>query len=128
MKMRVCEVIAETDAVRVYTLCHPRREHLPPPTPGSHVDLHLPDGRIRQYSLCGDPDDDTVYRIAVKREDDGRGASRWIHDNLTADCVIPVSAPRNNFPLAQAERHVFVAGGIGITPILPMTRHLARHD
>ncbi|MGA7790733.1 MAG: PDR/VanB family oxidoreductase [Xanthobacteraceae bacterium] len=128
MKMRVCEVITETDAVRVYTLCHPRREHLPPPTPGSHVDLHLPDGKIRQYSLCGDPDDDTVYRIAVKREDAGRGASRWIHDNLRPGSVVPVSAPRNNFPLGQGCHHVFIAGGIGITPVLAMARYIARRE
>jgi ferredoxin-NADP reductase len=128
MKMAVADTRAITDSVRTFTLRHPRRAHLPKPMPGSHVDLHLPAGQIRQYSLCGDPDNDTVYRIAVKREDDGRGASRWIHDNLTVGSVIPVSAPRNNFPLAQAARHVFVAGGIGITPILPMARHLARQN
>jgi ferredoxin-NADP reductase len=127
MKMNLCEVRPLTDSVRMYAFRHPRRAHLPPPTPGSHVDLRLPDGRIRQYSLCGDPDDDTVYKIAVKREDDGRGASKWIHENLHVGSVVPVSAPRNNFPLAErAERHVFIAGGIGITPILPMTTHLAR--
>jgi ferredoxin-NADP reductase len=126
MKMTVGDVRALTDTVKLFTLRHPRRPHLPPPTPGAHVDLHLPDGRIRQYSLCGDPGDDTAYRIAVKREDDGRGASRWIHENLTAGSVIPTSAPRNNFPLAQASRHVLIAGGIGITPILPMARQLAR--
>jgi len=128
MKMNVCGVRAPTDTVRVYTFSHPRRPHLPRPTPGSHVDLHLPNGQIRQYSLCGDPDDDAVYQIAVKREDQGRGASRWIHENLRTGCTIPLSAPRNNFPLAEedAARHIFIAGGIGITPILPMTIHLAR--
>ncbi len=92
------------------------------------MDLRLPNGQIRQYSLCGDPDDDTVYQIAVKREDDGRGASRWIHEHLDIGSIIPVSVPRNNFPLAQAAHHVFVAGGIGITPIVPMVRQLARRD
>jgi vanillate O-demethylase ferredoxin subunit len=101
---------------------------LPSPTPGSHVDVHLPSGQIRQYSLCGDPDDDTVYQIAVKREDEGRGVSRWMHENLAVGCTIPVSAPRNNFQLAAVTRHVFIAGGIGITPILSMTRHLARRN
>jgi len=128
MKMDVCDVRPVTDSVHLYTLRHPRRSHLPAPIPGAHVDLHLPDGRIRQYSLCGDPDDDTVYQIAVKREDDGRGASRWIHENLRVGCMIPTSAPRNNFPLAGAARHVFIAGGIGITPILPMIRHLSRRN
>jgi ferredoxin-NADP reductase len=128
MKMAVCDARAITDSVRIFTLRHPRRPHLPPPTPGSHVDVHLPSGQTRQYSLCGDPDDDTAYQIAVKREDNGRGVSRWMHENLRSGCVIPVSAPRNNFPLATASRHVFIAGGIGITPILSMTRHLARRE
>ena len=128
MKMDVCAVGDVADSVRTLTLRHSRRAHLPAPTPGSHVDIHLPSGQIRQYSLCGDPDNDTVYRIAVKREDDGRGASRWIHKNLRVGDTIPVSAPRNNFQLAQASRHIFIAGGIGITPILAMTRHLARRD
>jgi vanillate O-demethylase ferredoxin subunit len=128
MKMGVCDARPITDSVRVFTLRHPRREHLPAPTPGSHVDLRLPGGKIRQYSLCGDPDDDTAYQIAVKREDDGRGASRWIHDNLRVGSTLPVSAPRNNFPLAAASRHIFIAGGIGITPILAMVRHLARRQ
>jgi ferredoxin-NADP reductase len=91
--------------------------------------LRLPNGLTRQYSLCGDPDDDTVYKIAVKREDDGRGGSRWVHENLHTGSIVPISAPRNNFPLAMdARRHVFIAGGIGITPILPMATHLARAD
>ena len=129
MKMNVCDARAVTNTVRLYTFRHPRRNHLPPPTPGSHVDVHLPGGKIRQYSLCGDPDDDTAYTIAVKREDEGRGASRWIHENLQPGCVVPVSAPRNNFPLGQgADRHVFIAGGIGITPILPMATYLARRN
>jgi ferredoxin-NADP reductase len=129
MKMTVCDVRAISDSVRVYTFRHPRRDHLPPPTPGSHVDLHLPEGKMRQYSLCGDPDDNKVYQIAVKREDDGRGASRWIHENLRIGCIVPLSAPRSNFPLAEnADRHVFIAGGIGITPILAMTQYLARRN
>jgi ferredoxin-NADP reductase len=125
MKMAVCRIGDETDTVRVFKFRHPRRPHLPAPTPGAHVDLHLPGGRIRQYSLCGDPSDDTTYQIAVKREEDGRGASRWIHDNLRLGSIVPVSAPRNNFPLVPAARSLFIAGGIGITPILPMVRTLA---
>jgi len=129
MKMAVADVRAITDTVRLYTFRHPRRAHLPPPTPGAHVDLRLPEGQIRQYSLCGDPDDDSVYQIAVKREDQGRGASRWIHENVRVGSIVPVSAPRTNFALgSNAVRHVFIAGGIGITPILPMARYLARRD
>jgi ferredoxin-NADP reductase len=127
MKMNVEEARPDTDEVTVYTLRHPWRRHLPSPEPGAHVDLRLPDGRARQYSLCGDPGDDSRYRIAVKREDDGRGASRWIHANLKAGAVAHVSTPRNNFPLvAHARRHVFIAGGIGITPFAAMARRVAR--
>jgi len=127
MRMTVSDVRAVTDAISAYTFRHPRRAHLPSPAPGAHVDLHLPDGRIRQYSLCGDPDDDTMYRVAIKREDQGRGASRWIHENLHIGAVAHVSAPRNNFALAESARHhMFVAGGIGITPFLAMTRDLLR--
>jgi len=128
MKMTVCHVRAVTESVKAFTFRHPRRAHLPAPTPGAHVDLHLPGGQVRQYSLCGDPADDTVYQIAVKREDDGRGASRWIHDNLRIGSMVPVSAPRNNFPLGQGAHHVLVAGGIGITPMMPMVRYLARRN
>lgn len=127
MKLAVADVRPVTDTVSVFRLRHPRRPHLPPGAPGSHVDVHLPDGKVRQYSLCGNPDDDTAYEIAVKREDDGRGASRWIHQNMQTGAIVPVSAPRNNFPLAaDAQRHIFIAGGIGITPILAMTAHLSR--
>jgi vanillate O-demethylase ferredoxin subunit len=127
MKMNVVDARADTDDITVFTLRHPWRIRLPPPEPGAHVDLRLPDGRTRQYSLCGDPNDDAQYRIAVKREDDGRGASRWIHANLKPGAIAHVSTPRNNFPLAaDARRHVFVAGGIGITPVAAMARRVAQ--
>jgi ferredoxin-NADP reductase len=123
MKMDVVGVARATETVSVFTFRHPRREHLPTPHPGAHVDLHLPDGKIRQYSLCGDPADNSIYRVAVKRVSQGRGGSRWIHENLYPGAVAHVSAPRNNFPLAaQASRHIFVAGGIGVTPFVGMAR------
>jgi vanillate O-demethylase ferredoxin subunit len=110
----------------VITFRHPRRAHLPAPEPGAHVDLHLPDGRVRQYSLCGDPDDDRTYTIAVRIEPGGRGGSRWVHEALGPGRIVPVSAPRNHFPLADgAAHHVLVAGGIGITPIAAMAQRLA---
>lgn len=107
-------------------LRHPRKPELPAWTAGAHVDLHLGDGRMRQYSLCGDPADRSTYRIAVKREPHGRGGSAWVHAELLAGTQVLVSAPRNNFPLAEgAARHVLIAGGIGITPLLAMARALA---
>ncbi len=94
-----------------------------PWAPGAHIDLVLPSGKTRQYSLCGDPTDRTGYEIAVLRDDDGRGASREIHALVAGDPV-RVSAPRDNFPLVDAPEYLFVAGGIGITPFLPMIAHL----
>jgi ferredoxin-NADP reductase len=95
---------------------------LPTWTPGAHIDVELPGGLTRQYSLCGDPADHDRWRIGVLREADGRGGSRWIADELTEGTTLRVRGPRNNFPLQRADRYVFVAGGIGITPLLPMIR------
>jgi ferredoxin-NADP reductase len=98
---------------------------LPTWTPGSHIDVLLPPGPIRQYSLCGDPSDRDEWRIAVLRElpGTGRGGSEYIHTALQVGSKLRVSKPRNNFPLVESDRYLFVAGGIGITPILPMIAH-----
>jgi ferredoxin-NADP reductase len=93
---------------------------LPEWTPGAHITLVLPSGLERQYSLCGAVDDRDAWRIAVLREPDSRGGSTYVHDVLEVGDVLEVRAPRNNFPLCRADRYVFVAGGIGITPIIPM--------
>ncbi|MBY6685594.1 oxidoreductase [Rhodococcus sp. BP-149] len=98
------------------------RGPLPTWTPGSHIDIHLPADLVRQYSLCGDPDDAEVYRVAILRESDGRGGSLHLHDSVAKNSILEISPPRNHFSLARAERYVFVAGGIGITPLLPMMR------
>jgi ferredoxin-NADP reductase len=95
---------------------------LPPFEPGAHLDLHLPDGTIRQYSLCGDPTDRHTYRIAVRDVKGGR-ASRFVHrGDLRPGVVVTLGLPRNNFAFDAAPRYLFVAGGIGITPLLPMMR------
>ncbi|MFD3415962.1 PDR/VanB family oxidoreductase [Streptomyces cyaneofuscatus] len=98
---------------------------LPRWQPGAHVDLVLPSGLVRQYSLCGDPDDPGTYTVATRLVEDGRGGSREVHEQLQEGAEIEVRGPRNRFPLVEAEAYVFVAGGIGITPILPMLRSLA---
>jgi ferredoxin-NADP reductase len=127
MKLRVERTRFTTPDVLHLTLAHTRKPELPPWTPGAHVDLRLPSGSVRQYSLCGDPWDRAHYEIAIKREAAGRGASLWAHDNLVPGAIAHVSAPRNNFPLATgARRYVFVAGGIGVTPLVAMARELAR--
>ena len=82
--------------------------------------MRLTDTIERQYSLCSDPADRREWRVAVLREDVSRGGSRYVHDELRPGGLLPVRGPINNFELAPADRYVFVAGGIGITPILPM--------
>lgn len=98
---------------------------LPSWQPGAHLDLVLPSGLVRQYSLCGDPDDPGTYTVATRLVADGRGGSREVHEQLREGAEIEVRGPRNRFPLVEAEAYVFVAGGIGITPVLPMLRALA---
>jgi ferredoxin-NADP reductase len=123
MKLMVVNIVQDTPTVKVFTLKHPLRNSLPSPLAGAHVDVRFPDGRIRQYSLSGDPDDDSVYQIAVRLEESGRGGSKWLHENIELGTILHVSAPRNNFPLVKdAERHIFIGGGIGITPFAAMAR------
>ncbi|MFE9175481.1 PDR/VanB family oxidoreductase [Streptomyces sp. NPDC007126] len=108
------------DGVLALTLRHPLGEPLPAWEPGAHVDVVLGPGLERQYSLCGDPADRTRWRIAVLRETDGRGGSAHVHEEVRTGDKLRVRGPRNNFRLERAPRYRFVAGGIGITPILPM--------
>ncbi|MGW0816298.1 PDR/VanB family oxidoreductase [Streptomyces viridiviolaceus] len=108
------------DGVLVLTLRHPLGEPLPGWEPGAHVDVVLGPGLERQYSLCGDPADRSVWRIAVLREPEGRGGSVRLHDQVGVGDKVRVRGPRNHFRLEPAARYRFVAGGIGITPILPM--------
>jgi ferredoxin-NADP reductase len=93
---------------------------LPEWAPGAHIDLRLPGGLVRQYSLCGNPADRSVWRIGVLREPASRGGSEHVHDALVEGTDVDVRGPRNHFPLVPSSRYLFVAGGIGITPILPM--------
>jgi ferredoxin-NADP reductase len=99
---------------------HPAGEQLPPWAPGAHVDLVLRPDVVRQYSLCGDPGDHSVLEVAVLRERDGRGGSAFVHDALHPGDRLRIRAPRNNFPFVRAERYLFIAGGIGVTPFVPM--------
>ncbi|AZP21563.1 oxidoreductase [Streptomyces aquilus] len=108
------------DGVLALTLRHPLGEPLPAWEPGAHVDVVLGPGLERQYSLCGDPSDPTGWRIAVLREPDGRGGSAHVHEQLGQGDKVRVRGPRNHFALKPAPRYRFIAGGIGITPILPM--------
>ncbi|MFG2548607.1 PDR/VanB family oxidoreductase [Streptomyces sp. NPDC048581] len=97
---------------------------LPRWEPGAHLDLVLPSGLVRQYSLCGDPEDTSSYTVATRLVPDGRGGSREVHEQVREGMELEVRGPRNRFPLVEAESYVFVVGGIGITPVLPMLRAL----
>ncbi len=116
--VRSKDVIA--DGVVSLELQHESRAELPPWTPGAHIDINLPDGSVRQYSLCGDPDNRTTFHIAILRDHQSRGGSAYIHDTLKVGDSVLVKGPRNNFPYVVSNRYRFIAGGIGITPILPM--------
>ncbi|QDQ98208.1 PDR/VanB family oxidoreductase [Tomitella fengzijianii] len=121
-------VVAHDQNVVELTLASADGARLPAWHPGAHLDLHLPSGRRRQYSLCGDPADRRGYRIAVRLIPDGDGGSLEVHTTLTEKAAVTVSGPRNAFAFvapghgSPAGRLRLIAGGIGITPILPMAR------
>ena len=111
--------------IYLFELRHTDNSALPPFTPGAHLTVQVPNGDKRNYSLCSNPADTEFYQIAVKRDALGRGGSMSMADEVHAGDLLLVSAPRNNFELhPRATEFLFVAGGIGITPILAMMRHL----
>jgi len=95
-------------------------EPLPAWEPGAHIDVVIEGAPTRQYSLCGHPSDRRTYQVGVLRDPAGQGGSLYIHDELKVGDALTIRGPRNHFRLADAERFLFIAGGIGITPILPM--------
>jgi ferredoxin-NADP reductase len=118
--------------IKLFTLVDPDSWELPPFRPGAHIDLHLPGGLVRTYSLCNEPADNKRYVVAVKREPGGRGGSVRLHDDVRAGDTIGVSLPRGGLDLpAHVTRFAFIAGGIGVTPFLSAAAHLkrgGRHD
>ncbi|RJG02570.1 PDR/VanB family oxidoreductase [Noviherbaspirillum sedimenti] len=96
---------------------------LPDFEPGAHIDVHLPNGLVRQYSLCNYQPAPDTYEIAIGLADASRGGSTYVHESVLEGHKLQISAPRNNFALVpDASTYVFIAGGIGITPILSMIR------
>lgn len=116
----VCEKRQTAAGVVTISLASPDGAELPEWRPGAHIDLILADGVVRQYSLCGNPADRGIWRIGVLREPKGRGGSAFVYDQLKSGDVIRFRGPRNHFELESSPRYLFIAGGIGITPILPM--------
>lgn len=119
-------VIARLDRVAegvlAIKLAAPDGKPLPNWQPGAHIDVLLPGGIVRQYSLCGDPGRADRWRIGVLRDPCSRGGSSYIHAGLEQGGRLTVAGPRNNFSLVDSARYLFIAGGIGITPIMPMMR------
>ncbi|HTQ17370.1 PDR/VanB family oxidoreductase [Mycobacterium sp.] len=111
---------AAADGVAVLDLADPHGEDLPDWEAGAHIDLLLDDGLVRQYSLCGDPRDAKSWRVGVLLDPNSRGGSRHVHDNLVEGVSVRVRGPRNHFALVDSPRYLFIAGGIGITPIIAM--------
>jgi cytochrome P450/ferredoxin-NADP reductase len=120
--VRIEDKTLVADGVAALTLREVDDNPLPRWEPGAHVDLIVDRVKTRQYSLCGRVDDPHTWRLGILRDPNGSGASLYVHDQLKAGDVVRVRGPRNNFPLVPSPRYLFIAGGIGITPILPMIR------
>lgn len=119
MDLMVRTMRVAADGVLEIELIDPEGGRLPAWAPGAHIDLGLPH-HVRQYSLCGDPGDRRRYVVAVLREQDSRGGSEYVHRTLRPGEIVEIGGPRNHFDLRPAAEYLFIAGGIGITPLLPM--------
>jgi len=116
----------EAEGICSFELADVAGGSLPPFSAGSHIDVRIPGGLTRQYSLCNDPSERHRYLIAVLNDADSRGGSRAMHEHVQEGSVLEISAPRNHFALAQhAPRHLLLAGGIGVTPMLCMAERLS---
>jgi ferredoxin-NADP reductase len=125
LKVRVKTANLEAEDVKAFELVSANGATLPRFTPGAHINVQIEEGLVRQYSLCNDPAEKGRYVIAVKRVPDSRGGSQAMHDRVNEGDTLAISAPRNHFPLHPAAKHyLLIAGGIGVTPLLCMARHL----
>jgi ferredoxin-NADP reductase len=108
------------DGVVTLTLADPTGADLPEWTPGAHIDLLMTPSLVRQYSLCGETANRAQWQVGVLLDPNSRGGSQFVHDKLHEGAAVRVRGPRNHFPLVSSPRYLFIAGGIGITPMLPM--------
>jgi ferredoxin-NADP reductase len=125
VELMVQEMRVEAEGVLSLALADPSGADLPAWDPGAHIDLDL-DGILRQYSLCGSPSDRKHFRVGVLHAEPSRGGSAYVHKELRPGQIIEVEGPRNHFELTDAEQYLFIAGGIGITPILAMVEAVER--
>jgi vanillate O-demethylase ferredoxin subunit len=129
LQLKVARIVDETPRIKSVELIAAEGGALPAFTAGAHVDVLLGNGEERSYSLLNDATETQRYVIAVLRETESRGGSTFVHDRLREGDVLTSSPPTNNFPLNEAgERHILIAGGIGITPLMAMSRRLAARD
>lgn len=126
LRLRIERKSLISDGVAELVLTSPDGSALPSWAPGAHITLELPGDVLRQYSLCGRPTDGDAYTVAILREPEGRGGSAFVHDELNVGDELTVRPPRNHFPLVDAREYVFIAGGIGVTPMLPMIEEAER--
>ncbi|MGE0830408.1 MAG: ferredoxin reductase, partial [Hyphomonadaceae bacterium] len=124
LRLLVRRVTWEAEGVLSFVLEDPDGRDLPPWAPGAHIDVLLPSGLVRQYSLCGDPAVRACYEIAVLLEKDSRGGSRELHHTQWVGKTLDVQGPRNHFELSPAKAYRLIAGGIGVTPILTMAAEI----
>jgi phthalate 4,5-dioxygenase reductase subunit len=123
MPLRIARAYDAAEGIRSFELAEPDGSDLPPFTPGSHIKVQTPDGAVRKYSLCNDPAERQRYVITVKRDASGQGGSMSLVDGAREGDTLSVSLPDNAFPLVdKAKAYLFIAGGIGITPIMSMIR------
>ena len=126
LSLRIVSATWEAPNIVSYELRPPEGGELPPFTAGAHIDLSLPNGLVRSYSLVNSQSERHRYVIAVQKDRASRGGSKWVHENFRVGELLTANGPRNNFALEEAaEKSVFIAGGIGITPILSMTERLS---
>ena len=126
LSLLVQQVAWEAEGVISLRLVDPSRADLPPWRPGAHLNVKTPSGLVRQYSLFGDATDRSSYGVAVLLAEQGRGGSRELHNSVLVGRTLRVRGPRNHFELEDAPSYLFLAGGIGITPILAMVREVSR--
>jgi ferredoxin-NADP reductase len=108
------------DGVVTLTLADPGGADLPEWAPGAHIDLLMTPSLVRQYSLCGDTANRGEWQVGVLLDPNSRGGSQFVHDKLHEGATVRVRGPRNHFPLVGSPRYLFIAGGIGVTPMVPM--------
>lgn len=125
LRLRVHAAAWEAPEIHSYELRPAEGGDLPPFTAGAHIDLTLPSGLVRSYSLVNSQAERHRYVIAIQKDRGSRGGSKWLHENLRIGDIVAVAGPRNNFSLNEAAAHsIFLAGGIGITPIVSMIDRL----